>query len=457
MHSIADSVVRREQVAMPKSAHREPSSGRRVRRHVLLGAFAVALLGLGVWAWWNIGEPGPRGGAGPAAEMPPSAVSPAVTPMVADGPSKVAPANESSPERITAQHAVVVAVRDDRGEPVEGATVRMSGRADTKTDAGGLAVFADWQDEHGFVDLDATGDPERFVDRRAAQREVTRGAERDILVEFTVARAGRLRVEVPGITGHCDIQLVRKSVEADGFACAPQRVAIDATGTAEFAGLPPGPFEVWAFFAPDSPFVPTNATATVASGETSTVALTPVRGAGKVHGVVLAPDGKPLAGATVEALPVFPFATGPGKVATSAADGTFALVGLPQPEVWVGVDVRSLPDANYAFFGTAQQPRLRVRVDGAEPLRLQLQPGFRLVGACRAAGEDSPMVFLSPEQYDIEGQVRARAADDGRIGYEFRHLRPGDYVLRSSAEPDRRVRVTIDEVSCPDHVCRVDL
>ncbi|MBI4819507.1 MAG: carboxypeptidase regulatory-like domain-containing protein [Deltaproteobacteria bacterium] len=180
-----------------------------------------------------------------------------------------------------------------------------------------------------------------------------------------------------------------------------------------------------------------------------------LEGAGVVTGLVLLPDAKPAAGASLILSPSDSISEDHslGSLNFSGEtkeDGTFLLEGVP-----IG------PYAMETRFAPAHVDRRDVRVESAKPLVLTIRfaAGDRITGTVR--DESGTPIFRA--EVEAHGGVRedgesvgyARAETDGAGRFELKDLRPGIYTMsaqlrrgKSSGESNRaRVRSGTDRVA----------
>jgi protocatechuate 3,4-dioxygenase beta subunit len=361
---------------------------------------------------------------------------------------------------VSAGIAVTGTVVDGRGRPVEGAAVELlpaeDGTRHGQGDSGGAATDGEgrFRIDHraeGAYDLVATARGFAATWRRGIELEAPREPSDDPpttdLGVLALDPAARIVGRVEGDDGRplagaevTWLQMSRDEIRRLSDQ-AERTVRADGDGRFEVVDLVAGvptQLEVRAAghltrgteVRPTSP----DADGPVATDADPLVVV--LEAAGGIVGLVRAPDGSPVRGARVSALP-----TDGGPVerlaprarAETDDDGIFELVAVRPGRVDVRVEADGFPDA----WETVTVTR------GVEEVVVTLSAGSDLTG--RVVAEDGrplarAFVVLFPPGLDPgdpqamvqPGVVNTRADDDG--AYRFRGLIPGDHVARVSHE-----------------------
>ncbi|MEZ5963633.1 MAG: sigma-70 family RNA polymerase sigma factor [Planctomycetota bacterium] len=250
--------------------------------------------------------------------------------------------------------------------------------------------------------------------------------------------------------------LLRSGVD---LRVAPRRGRTDAAGDVRFEGLPPGPVRARVAFDLNC-----GAAATVVAGEAGECTVT-LREGMTLRGLVVDPDGLPVAGATVEGGLVSISGEDAQAVATTDADGTFVLRGCA-PTFLVGARAEGLVASPLQL--------VRGRSGADESVRIELGAGGAVVagqvvdadgpvagatvrvGAGRTEGINPSLQGAPPlpaqVQTDTEGRFTAIGIPAGQHQLLVRD--PLHAPWRGTCEVDAHGRTEVRVTLTPGVTCR---
>lgn len=153
-----------------------------------------------------------------------------------------------------------------------------------------------------------------------------------------------------------------------GFETPAGAAATDDRGVFALPGTGPGAYEILVSHADYAHRPPSQVEVPAGESDFDLGDLTLTAG-GAVHGIVRDPDGEPVGGATIQAHERDRFES-PVRTATTDADGRFRLVGFSSDLADLGVRATGYP--------VRVEPD--VRVDQADPVLIELQPGASIDG-----------------------------------------------------------------------------
>lgn len=348
---------------------------------------------------------------------------------------------------------VVVCVSDDGGAPVAHARLAVQGRGIIETDDGGLAITP-WEGERVEVTLQSwpgNGDKRLFLSTVKRRRVID--ANSDGFCEYVLSRTGVLLIKVACPAGLVASVLVYAT---DANVSSSMWRADVSDGVATFGSMPPGIMSVELLPASASPYMPTVHTAEIFPGRESILAIYPVLGRGTIRGRVVSDDGHPVVGIVVTAMSSVPRERTKPKEAVTGSGGLFEIVGLPMEEVRVSVDVKSMPQRGYAFFGSVDQPWILVNAASDRDIVLPVAHGFTLkVVPSGIIAHARPVLVINPGRYRISDSTSLAEQASGEECYVFSHLREGTYDIWLEGNPATVKRITIGEASCVNRVCRI--
>jgi len=186
---------------------------------------------------------------------------------------------------------------------------------------------------------------------------------------------------------------------------------------------------------------PAPAPAPGAKAASPAAAATPAKPKGTVSGVVVGPDGKPLAGAVVRAAAVpketgfrmRPVETGTPVTTKTGADGAFKLEGLPEGSLAVRVESPGLAPASAD------------KVPSGATLTLKLKPGVPVVGRVLDLKTQRPVAGVTVRALEKEGirfgREAAHTATSGEDGtFKISDCAPGLVQLEAVAPGKAKAR-----------------
>jgi hypothetical protein len=374
----------------------------------------------------------------PAARVEAGPSLPPTRPAARNGPASAVTSDVSgvpSETRVDATRYLTIYVCDDSKRPVEDAVLSAVGIGKVVTDAGGLAVHP-W--EGGPTEIELVAWPEDasrplFLNPNHRRRTAIAAGDGHGFCEWSLSRCGTLTVQAIGLAVIPEEMSVLVTSLDPLASNGLWRGTLNAQDQMVLRGMPPVALSVELLPSSRTAFMPAEQKVSMSSGGDALVSFDLQVARGSVRGVVVDQRGQAVVGITVAALPVHPFGAGRGKTTVTGDNGTFEILGLPGPEVRVGVDVRSLPARDFAFFGSSDSPWERVSSVTSGQLLLRVTEGATLrVRVPQGIAVLRPSLLVTPGPFGMSNSVNLSRDPDGHWSFLVKHLRSGRYTLALS-------------------------